>query len=84
MRIAADTGPDADAAQLEAYRRMGGNARLQIAFRLNDMARRTAEAGIRTRHPGYDDACVMLALARLLHGDELVRSAWPGRALVEP
>ena len=84
MPIAADTSPDADAAQLEAYRRMGGGARAQVMFRLNEMVRGTAEAGIRKRHPEYDASQVMLALARLLHGDELVRHAWPDRELLEP
>ena len=65
MPTAADTGPDADAAQIEAYRRMRGPARVQVVFRLNAMARKAAEAGIRKRHPEYDDARVRLALARL-------------------
>lgn len=84
MPIAADTSPDADAVQVEAYRRMGGAERVQVMFRLTEMARGTTEVGIRKRHPEYDDERVKLALARLLHGDELVRRAWPGRELVEP
>ena len=84
MPIAADTSPDADAVQLEAYRRMGGPGRAQVMFRLSEMARRTTEAGIRRRHPEYDDGQVMPALARLLHGDDLVRRVWPGRELVAP
>ncbi len=84
MPLAHDTSPDADAVQLEAYRRMGGSGRAQVMFRLCEMARRASEAGIRSRHPGYDDGQVLLALARLLHGDELVKRAWPGRALPQP
>jgi hypothetical protein len=84
MRIAEDTSPEADAVQLEAYRRMGSTARAEVMFRLCTMARGAAEAGIRTRHPGYDEAQVRLALARLLYGDDLVRHAWPDRELVEP
>jgi hypothetical protein len=84
VAIASDTSADADAAQLEAYRRMGGAGRLEIAFRLTRLARITTEAGIRSRHPDYDDAHVKLALARLLYGDDLVRSAWPDRPLVDP
>jgi len=84
MPIAADTSPEADAVQLEAYQRMGGTGRAQVMFRLSEMARLTAEAGIRRRHPEYDGAQVLLALARLLHGDELVQQAWPGRRLLEP
>ncbi len=84
MRISADTSPEADAAQIEAYRRMGGTGRAQVMFRLCEMARGAAEAGIRGRHPGYDDEQVRLALARLRYGDDLVRCTWPDRELVEP
>jgi hypothetical protein len=82
--IAADTSPDADTVQIEAYRRMGGAGRVQVMFRLTEMVRRAAEAGIRRRHPDYDDEHVKLAFARLLHGDDLVRRAWPDRELVDP
>ena len=84
MVIAADTSPDAEAVQIEAYRRMGGTARVQVMFRLGEMARRAAEAGIRRRHPESDDRRVRLALARLLYGDDLVRRAWPDREPAEP
>jgi hypothetical protein len=84
MPIAADTSPEADAAQIEAYRRMGGAGRVEVMFRLTRMARGAAEAGIRSRHTDYDDERVKLALARLLYGDDLVRRAWPERPLVDP
>lgn len=84
MSIAADTSPEADAVQVEAYRRMGGTGRAEILFRLTRMARGVAEAGIRHRHPEYDDGRVALAVARLMYGDDLVRRAWPGRELVDP
>ena len=79
-----DTTPDAHAAQLEAYRRMKGRGRADVMFRLGEMTRRTTMAGIRRRHPEYDDVQVRLALARLLLGDDLVRRVWPGRELVSP
>jgi hypothetical protein len=82
--IAADTSPDADVVQLDAYRRLGGTGRVQVMFHLNDLVRRTVEAGIRKRHPQYDDGEVLRALARLLYGDDLVRAAWAGRELVDP
>jgi hypothetical protein len=84
MPIAADTSPQADAVQVEAYRRMGGAGRIQVMFRLNEMVRRTAMAGIRRRHPEYGDADVLLALAQLLYGADLVGRAWPGRRLPAP
>jgi hypothetical protein len=84
MPIAADTSPDADAVQVEAYRRMGGTGRAQVMFRLCEMARQAAEAGIRRRHPEYDDARVRRACFRLLYGEDLARCAWPDLELVEP
>ena len=42
------------------------------------------EAGVRARHPDYDDAQVVRALTRLLHGDEPARLAWPSQRLLEP
>jgi hypothetical protein len=82
--IPADTSPEAHAVQLEAYRRMGGAGRLQVMYRLNEATRSAAMAGIRHRHPAYTDDEILLALARILYGDELVQRAWPGRRLVDP
>lgn len=84
-RMAEDTTPEAHAAQVEMYRRMTGQDRLQIAFRLNQLARATAVAGIRSRHPSYTDDQVRLALFRLLmNDDDLVRQVWPDQPLVDP
>ena len=69
---------------MDAYRRMSGSERVAVAFRLNEWARRTAESGIRSRHPDYSEAQVTMALRRLWLGDELTRQAWPDRELVEP
>ena len=79
-----DTAADAHDVQREAYRRLGGAERVAILFRLNALVRETAMAGIRSRHPAYNDTQVHLALRRLVFGDELVRKAWPDRELVEP
>lgn len=79
-----DTTTDADAVQLEAYRRLGGSGRVAILFRLNTLVRETALAGIRRRHPTYDEAQVRMALQRLVLGDELVRQVFPDREPVDP
>ncbi len=80
----ADTSPAADAFQIEAYRRMGGSGRVQVMLRLSALARGVAMAGIRARHRDYDEGQVLRAWARLAHGDEVVRQAWPDQPLVEP
>lgn len=82
--LPADTSPEAYDVQTEAYRRMGGPARCATAFRLTELARLAAEAGIRERHPEYDDDRVRKALFRLRLGDELMRTIWPNDALVAP
>lgn len=79
-----DTTPDAAAVQIAAYRRLGGSARVAIAFRLGTLVRETALAGIRRRHPEYDDGQARRALHRLLLGDVLMREVYPGEALVDP
>jgi hypothetical protein len=63
---------------------MNGAERVAVTFRLNELARHAAEAGVRARHPDYSEEQVRLALRRLWLGDELCRRAWPDRELVEP
>jgi hypothetical protein len=82
--IPADTDEDAHRAQAEAYRRMGGSGRVAVAFRLTEMARQNSLAGIRRRHPEYDDTQVQRAYGRLVLGDDLARAVWPDHDLVDP
>lgn len=82
--LPADTSPEAYDLQIKAYRRMGGPARCAIAFRLTELAWLAAEAGIRGRHPEYDDDRVRQALFRLRLGDELMQTIWPNQVLVAP
>ena len=79
-----DTDEGAHERQTEAYRRMSGRDRVAVTFRLNGLARRAAEAGIRSRHPDYSEEQVRWALRRLWLGDELTRQAWPDQELVPP
>lgn len=79
-----DTTPAAAAVHIAVYRRLGGSARVAIAFRLGTLARETALAGIRRRHPEYDDERARRALHRLLLGDAVMREVYPGEALVDP
>jgi hypothetical protein len=82
--VASDTSAAADDVQVNVYRRMGGAARVAVVFRLNHIVRSTAKAGIRNRHPEYDDRRVEWAWQRLMLGDELFQAAFPGRELVDP
>jgi hypothetical protein len=79
-----DTTPEADALQIAAYRRMGGMGRVATVFRLNAAVRAAAMAGIRGRHPDYDDTQVLMAWRRLVLGDAVMRRVFPNRELVAP
>ena len=48
------------------------------------IARQFLRAGIRRRHPAYSEEDVERALARLLWGDALYRSARPDWPLLDP
>ncbi len=84
VTVATDTTDEAAAVQTELYRRMSPARRCAIAARMSTAARAISLAGIRTRHPEYDDHQARMALFRLLVGDELFRRAWPDAPLVEP
>jgi hypothetical protein len=79
-----DTSPDALAYQAEAYRRMDGATRAEIAARMSEDARGMAVTAIRDRHPEYSEEEARLALYRFLYGDDVFRAAWPGRELLDP
>lgn len=79
-----DTSAAAEAAQLAAYRRMSGDQRVTIASNLSEDVREIARAGIRARHPDYDEEHIRFALYRMLLGDELFGRAWPRAPRLEP
>ena len=82
--IPIDTSEDAHLRQRDVLLQLGGRERVAIMFRLNDAARRMTVAGIRARHPDYEEDQVQRAYARLVLGDDLMRVIWPDRDLVAP
>ncbi|MFH1176358.1 MAG: hypothetical protein V1750_03040 [Acidobacteriota bacterium] len=81
---ALDTSRAAASAQIEAYRRMAPEARLRVGLELTRMARGLLTAGIRKRHPEYDENQVRLAAIRLWIGSELFRQAYPEERELAP
>jgi len=63
-----DTSPQASAVQLALYRKLDSRARARIAVELSDAVRETALAGIRRRHPEYNDEEVWRDLRIILYG----------------
>jgi len=79
-----DTSLEAAAVQLDAWRRLGPEGRVELAARLSDEIRQVALAGIRHRHPEYSEGVAFRALLRLVLGDALVRAMWPDDPLIDP
>lgn len=79
-----DTSPEAAAVLRARLLAMTPGRRLEQGAALCRLSRQVMRAGIRKRHPDYDDARVEMALARLLWGDELYRAARPRSPMVDP
>jgi hypothetical protein len=73
-----DTSDDAATMQLEIYRRMSPQARLQVGLELTALSRELLVMGIRQRHPEYDERQIHLAFLRLWVGAPLFAKAFPG------
>jgi hypothetical protein len=78
-----DTTPEAMAKEFEILRRIGPAGRLSMAFELSDNLRSLVEAGVRYRHPQWDDRTVEREVMRLMIGDDLFRKAY-GEGQVMP
>jgi hypothetical protein len=82
-RMLDDTTPEALAVQFQVLRRIGPTGRLAMMFELSDNLRSLVEAGVRHRHPDWDDRTVEREVIRLMIGDDLFRQAY-GREPVKP
>ncbi|MGD0461607.1 MAG: hypothetical protein ABSB74_03870 [Tepidisphaeraceae bacterium] len=67
----------------EALRKLGFEGRVKMTFELGNTLRRVSEAGVRHRHPDYDERRVRLAALKLAIGPELFKLAF-GSEDVEP
>jgi len=73
-----DTSLDAFRVQMECYRRMSPQQRLEQTLQWSEEVREFGRAGIRLRHPDYSEREVQLASIRLRLGDELFAQVYPG------
>jgi len=67
----------------QILRNIGFEGRLRMTFELNKSLRSISEAGVRHRHPEYDERRVRLAAIKLSIGAELFKLVYPGED-VEP
>lgn len=68
--IPLDTTPEAAAVQQQILARMTTAQRLQMALELSDSIREVALAGLRCRHPDWNEEQVRRELLRLWYGFE--------------
>jgi hypothetical protein len=77
---APDTDPDVDAVQLERYRQMSPAEKVRRVVDLTQLAGTLALAGLRTRHPTASETELLLRLAVIRLGREMVSRAYGWRA----
>lgn len=72
-----DTSPEAERVQIEAFRRMGPEGRFKAGMALSRLSRELMAAGVRMRHPEYNERQVQLAVIRLILGESLFAKVYP-------
>lgn len=81
--IPADTTLEAVRKQFEILRRLGPEVRLKMAFEMSDNLRRIVEAGVRGRHPDYNEQQIKQGVLRLMIGERLYREAFGDKTKIE-
>jgi len=79
-----DTSKEARRVQVEIFRRMTPEERLQKALEQSEISRELLAQGVRHRHPHYTEQEVRMAVIRLQLPESLFRSVYPGMAGLEP
>ena len=72
-----DTSPEAERIQLDIFRRMSPEERLQRGSELSQLCRGLLADGVRYRHPDYGEDEIHLAVIRIELGDELFLKVYP-------
>jgi len=72
-----------DAKTWQILRSLGIEGRAHMTFNLNRSLRSISEAGVRRRHPDYDERRVRLAAIKLAIGADLFKLVYPAED-VEP
>jgi hypothetical protein len=76
--IPVDTTLEAARKEFEILRRLGPQVRARMAFEMSDNLCRIVEAGVRHRHPDFDQKKIGLEVLRLMIGEELYRQMLKG------
>jgi hypothetical protein len=63
-----DTSPEAEAIQLEVFRRMTPAQRIEMALEMSESIRNVSLSGLRQRHPELNEQELRRELLRLMYG----------------
>ncbi len=74
--LSRDTAPEAEAVQLEIFRRMPGRKKLELVEEANRSARELALAGLRQRHPEAGPDELFRRLMDLTLGEDLAERVY--------
>ncbi len=78
-----DTSLHSANVQDDVLRKMDIRQRAEMTFELSDNVHKLTEAGVRSRHPEYDDNTVAMAVTKLKIGDSLFKEVY-GDIELEP
>lgn len=79
-----DTYPQAEKVMIQSLRKMSPEARFEIALELIETSRKLLEAGVRARHPEYNEREIKLAVIRAILGDKLFKKVYPDSIHIKP
>jgi hypothetical protein len=79
-----DTTAEAHQIQLDLFRRMGPQGRLQKALELTELSHQLLAQGVRHRHPEYSEEEVHWAVIRLQLPEELFLKVYPHMSQIKP
>jgi hypothetical protein len=71
--IPSDTTLEAARKEFEILRNLGPELRAAMAFELSEDLRDRVEAGVRYRHPDFDEERIRREVLRLMVGDKLYK-----------
>lgn len=74
--IPADTTVEAVRKQFEILRRLEPEVRLKMAFEMSDNLRSIIEAGVRGRHPDYNEQKIKQGVLRLMIGEAIFKQTY--------
>lgn len=84
MKEVRDTSPGAGQVQLNIFKQMTPEGRLQAAMDLAETSRELLAEGVLKRHPEYGREQARLAVIRLVLGEELFIMAYPTAKGIRP